>query len=151
MSMVLKMLFANPLDLLTEAATSALARITGWQPEEKAIVLSVLDPGHPRQRASGQIEKVLRGVLTEGAGGATKHDQPFVVVKLTRPLSLHGEQVDRLVAGPRYHLHSLARLILTGWTANLYRVPAARPAAENPWSLGAPIAIGILKRSSPKP
>lgn len=146
-SMVLKMLAVNPLDLLVEGATRALANVTGWRPEQRMIVLRVLDPSHPRQHASGRIEQVLRSTVTEGASGATRHRQPFAVIHLTAPLSLHGEQIDRLVAGPRYHLHSLTRLILTGWTANLYQVPPTGLAGDTPPILGDRIAIGLLRRA----
>jgi hypothetical protein len=145
MSTALKMLLVNPLDLFVEGTTRLLARVTGWRLEERPVGLAVLDPAHPRQLAEGRIQQVLPTVMTEGADGTTRHHEPFLVVRLSTPLSLEGERIDHLVAGPRYLLNRSTRLILTGWIANLYRVPPPAVVAQEPWVLGEIIAIGELR------
>ena len=141
----LKLLLVNPLDLLVEGTTRLLVNVTGWRLEEKPVVLRILDPVDPRQRAEGRIEQVLPAVMTEGADATTRHQEPFLVVRLATPVSLEGERIDRLVAGPRYLLNRSTRLILTRWIANLYRVPPPAMVAQQSWVLGDFIAIGELR------
>jgi hypothetical protein len=149
LSTVLKMLFVNPLDLFVEGITRLVARIMRWRPEGSLVVLVVLDPLDPRQRATGRIEQVLRGVVTAGAGGSTRHREPFVVVQLETPLYFHGEHVCRLIAGPRYELNEVTRLILTGWIANLHKVPEDAGSTQSEWvlSFSDNIGIGGFKRT----
>jgi hypothetical protein len=147
MSTALKMLFVNPLDLLLEGATRFIASVTGWSPEQRAVVVGVLDPAPPRQQAKGRIVQVLPNVVTQGPSGTTHHREAFLVVQLSTPLFLNGEQLDRFVAGPRYELHGLTRLILTGLITNIYRVPSTGAPVQDPWILDDRIAIGVLKRT----
>jgi len=146
--MALKMLISNPFELLAEMASVAIAKVVRWDPSRKRVLLGVPEGEGPRQSSEGYIVDTFS---VPYRGTSRKHvSSVFVRIQLESPIVINGETLDHLVAGPRYYFHSVRRLILGRWTANLYRVTDSTTERRDEWMPGRPDAIGFLRLSRPK-
>lgn len=108
------------LDLLPTAIGKLCARLSGWQPVGKRVVLGFTEGPLYGTRVTGRIECAIPHILTAGPGGSTRTREIALLIRLDQPLVDGSRSVSGLVAVPRYSGHGPYRLPVTWCVVNVH-------------------------------
>jgi hypothetical protein len=125
------------LDRMPELFGRVLGRIVRWQPEGSPILLAIDESADP----------ILKGAIFPGVISQLRHDSLHMplsaIIKLDRSFEFRGQQLQWLLACPRFKGHGVYRLLFTWSVVHIFPLEGVEASAGPSWEQM--IGIGLLK------